>query len=669
MKHIELKKLTLQNFKGVVSQEINLSNLTVIEGANGSGKTTLFDAFTWLLFGKDSRGVSDTKFGIKTKDSNNSIIPQIEHSVTAELEVDGTQITVSRTLREKWVKKRGALEAEFSGNETVYAWNDVPVSKREYESKIADVLDEKVFKLITDPMAFTGLHWESQREVLLQLTGNITNADTARGITKFEQLMAKLTGKTLEEYRKELAAKRRKLTTEIKQIPVRIDEVQKSMPRNANWDALQKTLEESEQELAENESLLRSAAEANAVFVRQKQTLETRIHEVNLNLKTITEETRRNLGGYEAAQEQHRLERDLDASRVRRSEHRNHFTYWKDMGESHRKVIEKMEKDIERIRQQWIERNAQEFQPNTDFSCNACGQEIPEDQAEARKVEAERKFNKDKALDLQNINDMGKSLAERLSQTQELYQNDQKSQESYTKYIEEELKIEKELVAKIDQLKKFHATRDIETELVNSLMCNTKYNDLKVEQEKLENELRLLESPSNDDTLKKERTSIKHLISQIESRLRDKELIGQSEERIQTLKDKERTLAQEIAMIEKEEFIADDFITAKTEMMEQQVNQLFTDVRFKLFEKQVNGADVPTCKATYKGVDFDDVNSAGKITVGLDIINTLCEHYQVTAPIFIDNAESITEIPSTKSQQIRLFVKEGATELMVNNYE
>ena len=41
------------------------------------------------------------------------------------------------------------------------------------------------------------------------------------------------------------------------------------------------------------------------------------------------------------------------------------------------------------------------------------------------------------------------------------------------------------------------------------------------------------------------------------------------------------------------------------------------------------------------------------------------QHFDVYLPLFINDAESITEIPSTEAQQIRLVVKKGVKNLSV----
>ena len=61
------------------------------------------------------------------------------------------------------------------------------------------------------------------------------------------------------------------------------------------------------------------------------------------------------------------------------------------------------------------------------------------------------------------------------------------------------------------------------------------------------------------------------------------------------------------------------------------------------------------------GVPFSDLNNAGRINAGLDIINAICRFEEVYAPIFIDNAESVNKLLPVNSQSIRLIVSEHKT--------
>ena len=107
MKKIKIKSMALTNFKGIRSMSVDFGqNLTKITGRNGSGKTTIFDAFTWVLFGKDSH---DRKtFDIKTIGADGKPIARLPHEVTLLLDVDGEEIKLCRRYKEKWVKRRGA---------------------------------------------------------------------------------------------------------------------------------------------------------------------------------------------------------------------------------------------------------------------------------------------------------------------------------------------------------------------------------------------------------------------------------------------------------------------------------------------------------------------------------------------------------------------------------
>src|SRR5690606_26546227 len=113
MKKVTISKLTLQNFKGIKNLAITLNPITKVFGDNATGKTTLVDAFTWLLFGKDSTDRKD--FSIKTFDSQNNVIHKLDHEVTATCSVDGEEMTLRRVIREKWVTKRGSENAELTG--------------------------------------------------------------------------------------------------------------------------------------------------------------------------------------------------------------------------------------------------------------------------------------------------------------------------------------------------------------------------------------------------------------------------------------------------------------------------------------------------------------------------------------------------------------------------
>ena len=229
MKEIRLMQLKLKNFKGIKDLMIDFKGKsTNIFGANATGKTTIFDAFKWVLFDKDS---TDRKnFSIKTLDSNNNQLHFLEHEVELTLMVDGVNIVFKKMLKEKWIKKRGQADQEYSGNETSYWIDEVPTSKKEYEDRISNIINENLFKLVTDALYFNNLKWQDKREILLKIANvSINDEDILRSQEELQLLLDKLEGRSIKDYQKVIEAKMKTLKDNISKIPVRIDEATMSL--------------------------------------------------------------------------------------------------------------------------------------------------------------------------------------------------------------------------------------------------------------------------------------------------------------------------------------------------------------------------------------------------------------------------------------------------------
>src|SRR5690554_4334054 len=227
---IRLQKLTLKYFKGVRKFELSLNGRSAaVYGDNATGKTTLYDAFLWLLFDKDS--FNRANFGIKTLDEDGQAINGLEHIVEAVLDVDGKPLTLKKVYYEKWTKTRGSSEKVFSGHTTDYFVDEVPVKKKEYTDKIAEMGEENIFRLLTDPRFFNEqLHWQDRRKMLLEVCGDISDLDVITSDKKLAKLSGILGNRSIDDHKKVIAAKRKKINEQLEKIPVRIDEVQNSMP-------------------------------------------------------------------------------------------------------------------------------------------------------------------------------------------------------------------------------------------------------------------------------------------------------------------------------------------------------------------------------------------------------------------------------------------------------
>ena len=132
------------------------------------------------------------------------------------------------------------------------------------------------------------------------------------------------------------------------------------------------------------------------------------------------------------------------------------------------------------------------------------------------------------------------------------------------------------------------------------------------------------------------------------------------EERIEQLKAEQREVSQKVADQENMIDLLEEFIREKMKKISENINGKFNTVSWKLFDMQINGGMKECCECTVNGVPYSTLNSGHRIIAGLDIIQSLSELYGTTAPIFIDNAESVnkTNIPAMNTQMILLEVSE-----------
>lgn len=641
---IKLDKLTLSNFKGIKSLEIDFNGKNAdISGQNATGKTTIVDAFTWLLFDKDSNDKKD--FNIKTIDENGNVIHGLEHSVTAILDISGTRIELKKSYYEKWTKQRGSVDKVFTGHTTDYFVDGVPVKKSEYADKIASIVSEDIFKLLANPLYFNDqLHWQKRRELLFQVCGDVSDDDVISQKPKLAELKGILGNHKIDDYKKNINSRKRKVNDELEKIPVRIDEVVKGKPdlKEINFAMVRRNLADHQ---AENEKLRNTIVQLqNSGGVADK---ERRIAEIDNELYQLTTAAKR---------EQDEAVRDLQ------SEINNRYmdiAQASRHAESKTKLINNLNKDLESINQSleaqrsaFVKERDKQFEFSQESVCPTCGQDIPESQLEDARKKALDKFNLEKSKMLEHIRSDGHR---RKAQAEDI----QSQIDEVKKAIEED---NATLAALNDEIKALEIKlKGIKESLVD--VTQTKeYITLIDEKTKLQEAIRSIKSGAQEEIQKVRETiqSNEEAMKLMQATLAKEEQAKQADARIEELKAEEKELAEEYAQLEKEQYLIEEFIRTKVSLIESSINTQFNMVRFKLFNEQVNGALDETCETLINSngawVPWTDANSAGRINAGLDIIRTLSDHYDVSAPMFVDNAESVNQLIPIDSQVIRLVV-------------
>ena len=623
--NIKINNLILQNFKGIRSLEINADgNNLNIYGDNATGKTTVFDAFMWLLFNKDSLGRSD--FGIKTQDADGNTLHNLEHSVECELSVDDAILNLKKVYTEKWTKKRGSAEAEFTGHETKYYINEVPSSKAEYTAKISSIIDEELFKTITNPLYFNEhLKWQERRAILLNICGNISDEAILASSSEFSPLVDDLKGRTIQEYQKIISNKQKGINDELKTLPQRIAEARLAIPDTSSTYTI-----------ADKEAVEKKIAELNDEIIAIR----------NGSGSAGIESDLRALRTEKAQLENKKCDVfDLDAKRTDYKARLAGLNF--EITDAERNInryynlAKECEENAEKLRKEWAEVNGKQYDGSE--ICPTCGQPLPAEQIESAKA----KFNTARATKLEEITAKGKAVnADKEKYIAEHDKWAKKLSELLLTKEDIENAFSKTEALIAEKMSKFAESKKTALAMIDSRIAEAE----KTAQNSLEG------IKSKIYTIQEQIDTEKAKLDEINTVLFNGAMAEKQLNRIAELEADEKRLAMEYGELEKTSFLIDEFLKFKITLLSDKINGLFRFAKFKLFDVQINGGLAECCEVTYDGVPYSDLNNASRINIGLDIINTLCNVHDKRAPIIVDNAESVVALAETYSQKICLYV-------------
>lgn len=684
-KQVIIKRLTLVNFKGLRNVAIDFSdNVTTISGRNGTGKTTIKDAFSWLLWGKNSEGDTDSKFGIKTNDADGNFIPNLEHGVTGVFEIIDKEtgavetVELRRVLVEEWKVPNGETKRVLKGHHTDFFYNGVPLkTKAEYEARINAIIPEAVFKIITDPYYFLTLHWKAQREMLLQIAGNVSEEEVARGSERFALLLAQLTGKSLEDYKREVAAKKAKVNEQLEKIPTAINAITQVTPEAPDYEALEKEKAALEVELTQIDESVASEAEVNRIAYEKASKTQAEINAKRTQQQKLLFEAKDKARSeaYKKDEAYNKAERELRQVESDQTNEERRYNAERSRLQGDIKRTEenksRYKAQQDELREKWYSVSAEEFTDTSNLVCplfkHVCADREALEKYEADREAARSKFYEDKQARLDNINKTGTQL------TKTIEEQDAEIARLQGLLAETEEKHKTEVSGFTEKREQLKKTMDANPRI--STEPNIKGEDIP-EWLTLQSEIETLSAglPKQDNTtasntavLRKRKAEITARLDEVKQKLNIRVTIETNEKRINELKAEAETLAQEKANLQTEETTIDDFVTAQMNEVERRVNALFSRVQFKMYRTQIEDAkQVPDCICYIDGVKYSDKNAAGKVNAGLDVINTLCAFHGVSAPIFVDNAESINEFMPVNSQLVKLVVT--TEDFKVNNF-
>lgn len=640
---MKLTKLELLNFKGLKSFAININGDVVIRGDNATGKTTVFDSVCWLLFGKDSLDRAD--FEIKTLDGGEPI-HKVNHEVTGTFTLDeGGTVELKRVYREKYSSPRGG-EVTLTGHTTDYFVDGVPKKEKEYKEMVSSLVDESIFKLITNPLYFNETYsWQNRRKLLLEMCGDISDEDVIASHDELKVLTDILSGHSVDDHRKVVAAKKTAINKELDMLPVRIDEALRGKPEvTANPEVLRiniDTLNADIEKLENDKALLQNG----------HSLVDKRVELKNIQRKIMARETELQME-YKKQYSMKSNEYDAVVSEI------NYLTAKLD--DTKRRIndsastIKLIQGLISELTIQRSQINAETFVADVNDHCPTCGQKLPVEQIQDACAKAEANYNLKKSKRLEEI-EHSISLKEQDIKGIKKRDSSLESVETIESLIKEKELVKETISEEIGKLT---------APVIND---DSEYADLKAEELMLQ---MAIDDDNSDHSEEIAELEIKISDNKAERMKLEQELnkfaeIKRIEARVSELEAKQAELSEEKMKLDEASYLMDEFVKAKVNMLEESINARFKLARFKMFNVMLNGNVEECCETTYKGVPYRSMNNAARINVGLDIINALTSYFKVNAPVFIDNAEAVTDFIPVNSQTIKLIVDESEPQLVV----
>lgn len=638
---INLFQLQVDNFKGCRHLTLDLQGRSAsIYGDNAAGKTTIYDAFVWLLFGKDSRGRVD--FEIKPLDPGGQVADHAAvTAVEATLDVDGVPLQLRRTYFERWRVKRGGGEATYDGNTSEYFVDGVPMKKSEYENRIRELVSEDVFRVLTNVSWFCeGMDWRRRRDMLFQVCELPRDKDIMAADPRFEPLSAAMGGLSMEDYKRKIQAERKGFNAGRNTIPARLDEQKKIVERLSGID-FPAVRTQRDTTAAKLEQL-----QAELVKLGHGALLETKRNELAAARNAIEAEINHNASHRQSQTVP--VEDRRPAIKTAMDKAAAEAARWRRMAAGEENTIRDLETKIQACRDSWAVENARSFQAG---NCPTCGQTLPEAALRAARdrFEADKKKSMQEAVD--RANDAKASLAAASGRRDEFMQAAAGAESEASRLRAELEAYRPEAQPEI---------LDLPGHTERLAAAEEKARSLAAEVERLEGETTAIraEITAKVGTLQTE-------VEALNGELAKEAMLTFARRRSDELREEARKAASALDEVDRMLFLCEEFARHKVRYVENAINSRFQLIRWKLYDQQVNGGLADCCEALVTGVPYAALNNGGRINAGLDVIGALSSYYGVGVPLFIDNAESVTRLLPMDGQVIRLVVSKTDKELRV----
>lgn len=663
---VEVKKISLENYKKFPSKSVDLFPRTEISGRNREGKSTLQDAYLDVLTGKMANGTEPTS--IRRKE-NGVEVPKVDVVRELTLVIDGKEKVIRKITKQKWRKPRGQSEEVFDGNETSYEIDGFPAKSKDYTEFIQSIAEPSTLLMCSNPKPFLDTLQKStaeSRKVLEKMSG----FDIAQFMEENPQYahVEEITKghsveDTLKKLRKELNAQKKKVdakNTEIAYETNRTVEAEDTSYLESKKHEINAELSK----LEEQEQILEDSAKGYDSLTYEIRGLKSsRDGLVSKADKELKDKKAAIMNVYYDLAK-NKIEKE-SAIRMLGMELDNHIR----AGQQAKADLDRARQDYPRIKEmEWDDSELKAIEAETfndsDTICPTCGQELPEEQIselrasfeEKKKFRIENELTKKqnwesaKQNQLKGTCDLGNSASAKLKKTNEEISK-----------LQSEIGVAQDEVAELTKQIEEEQSKFVELPESVDMTNDEEYLAVTARIAELEEKLKSFDDvPGKKQELRVQISNVKEQISDMNAdiKIAQAAVVGK-EKQVAELNEKLRKLGKVQADIEKNIDTVLSFSIQKNKALAEKINPHFKHFQFSFLDYTIEGNPVETCKMICNGVNyFDGLNYSDKILCDIDLLRGLQALNGLNLPIFVDNSESVntTRLPSAEQQMIVLRV-------------
>ena len=647
MKQIRFKRLSLLNFCGIRQMDDVFfgDSITTISGGNGLGKSTIFNAITYCLFGKNSKGMA---LDIKTYDREHKIIREIPHEVTLVLTVDDREITLKRTLTDVW-------KGDQVSNTYKYFINGEVATAGDFKKAVDNICPETTFRLCSSATDFVSRPWADQRRFLESLIPEIDEGRITGNNPIYDFVEEALHEETIDKLLHHLRYQRKEIQAALNKVPVRLAELDKALPPKEDWEAAEARKKELGERMAPLDSKILQMRTGGAdkvlkdgirekIAFQQKRKRNMEQGALNLSTDQATKHQSDILTVNAEVRTAQSVIGELKAKMQGYTDTEIHAKKQKE--ECEMKVKDFNDRMNALCSRTWSWNDKDSF-------CPHCLQPLPLDKLATMKEESRKRFNE--------------AVAEEKKQLQEDFG---KLQHTYTELKKILEQVDEERIVTTNQLVKAQqALKDAEKHMAEVEQDSPKtYEQLLAENEsyrqaadeiaKLEQELNAPSADCTDElkALEQERTGLGIEYNKTLDVLSSKQTYDRINALIEDAHKDLKMYQEQLDNLDDKITVANDYYQHSCDVLEQDINKMFSYVKWTMFQSTQDGERKPYCECHHDGVPYGSLNAAAKINAGIDIANVVSKFYDVSVPMILDECESNLHPIYEGGQQIRLCV-------------